>query len=120
MPVRIQLSRKKGFHLPPDTVNVARPGRWGNPYRVSSWMTLDLSLRLFEETLRGLWSPSNVEHLTDEQVDKVYAAHSAWRKRQFHHPLESARVELRGKNVACWCKLDAPCHADVLLRIAND
>jgi hypothetical protein len=27
--------------------------------------------------------------------------------------------ELRGKNLACWCKLDEACHADVLLRLAN-
>ena len=27
--------------------------------------------------------------------------------------------ELRGKNLCCWCKLDQPCHADVLLEIAN-
>ena len=27
--------------------------------------------------------------------------------------------ELRGKNLACWCKLDEPCHADVLLKLAN-
>ena len=26
---------------------------------------------------------------------------------------------LRGKNLACWCGLDQPCHADVLLEIAN-
>jgi hypothetical protein len=26
---------------------------------------------------------------------------------------------LRGKNLACWCRLDAPCHADVLLELAN-
>lgn len=25
----------------------------------------------------------------------------------------------RGKNLACWCKLDSPCHADVLLKLAN-
>ena len=28
--------------------------------------------------------------------------------------------ELRGKDPACWCPLDKPCHADVLLRIANE
>ena len=28
-------------------------------------------------------------------------------------------AELRGKNLACWCALDAPCHADVLLELAN-
>jgi hypothetical protein len=26
---------------------------------------------------------------------------------------------LRGKNLACWCRLDQPCHADVLLEIGN-
>jgi hypothetical protein len=26
---------------------------------------------------------------------------------------------LKGKNLACWCKLDEPCHADFLLRLAN-
>ena len=27
--------------------------------------------------------------------------------------------ELRGKNLACWCRLDQNCHADVLLELAN-
>jgi hypothetical protein len=27
--------------------------------------------------------------------------------------------ELRGKNVACWCCLDEPCHGDVWLELAN-
>lgn len=27
--------------------------------------------------------------------------------------------ELRGKNMACWCKLEDECHADILLEIAN-
>jgi hypothetical protein len=28
-------------------------------------------------------------------------------------------LPLRGKNLACWCKLGEPCHADVLLELAN-
>ena len=32
---------------------------------------------------------------------------------------EAARLELRGKNLACWCPVGSPCHADVLLEIAN-
>jgi hypothetical protein len=28
--------------------------------------------------------------------------------------------ELRGKNLACWCKSNASCHADVLLYLANN
>ncbi len=31
----------------------------------------------------------------------------------------AARRDLRGKNLCCWCPLDAPCHADVLLEVAN-
>ncbi len=27
--------------------------------------------------------------------------------------------ELRGKDLACWCRLDQECHADVLLELAN-
>ena len=30
------------------------------------------------------------------------------------------RKELSGKDLACWCPLGEPCHADVLLKIAND
>lgn len=29
------------------------------------------------------------------------------------------RAELAGKDLACYCPLDVPCHADVLLEIAN-
>jgi hypothetical protein len=35
------------------------------------------------------------------------------------HDRSSYLAPLRGKNLACWCKLDAPCHADVLLELAN-
>jgi len=32
---------------------------------------------------------------------------------------EKLIAPLRGKNLACWCALDQPCHADVLLELAN-
>lgn len=38
-------------------------------------------------------------------------ASSAWKGR--------AQIELAGKNLACWCKPGEPCHADVLLELAN-
>jgi len=28
-------------------------------------------------------------------------------------------TQLRGKNLACWCDDKGPCHADVLLELAN-
>jgi hypothetical protein len=38
------------------------------------------------------------------------------------HPeiADRARAELRGHDLACWCPLDQPCHADVLLELANE
>ena len=35
-PQRVQLSRRKGWQLPPNSISVARPTKWGNPYRVAT------------------------------------------------------------------------------------
>ena len=121
MPIRIQLSRAKGFRLPPNTLSVARPTRWGNPFDVREY-GLDLSLQLYESLLTG-WSPSNVAELDDPTAETVYALHCAWLRRIGGSPREWARSELRGKNLACWCPLLAEpdqCHASILLRVANE
>lgn len=88
-PVRIQLSRRKGWRMPPNTVKVDRSTRWGNPFgdreKYRSWRS---------------------------------AAVEAFRLENHRRPA-SDFAELRGKNLACWCPLDEPCHADVLLELAN-
>jgi hypothetical protein len=89
-PVRIQLSRKKGWRMPPNTVKVTRPGRWGNPFRVAGAYTAAQAVADFKAQL--LSDPRKVD---------------------------DAIAHLRGKNLACWCALDQPCHADVLLKVAN-
>jgi len=33
--------------------------------------------------------------------------------------LQAAKIELEGKNLACWCKVGQPCHGDVLLHVAS-
>lgn len=89
-PVRVQLSRKKGWRMPPNTVKVTRPGRWGNPFRVAGAYTAAHAVADYKAQL-----------LSDpRKIDEVIA-------------------HLRGKNLACWCALDQPCHADVLLKVAN-
>jgi hypothetical protein len=91
-PLRVQLSRKKGWRLPAHTVVVARPTRWGNPFRITR--------------------PA-------ERAD-VVARYRAWIRSPERRELRlEARRCLRGFNLACWCPLGGPCHADVLLRIAN-
>lgn len=87
-PQRIQRQRIKGWRMPPNTVSVTRPGRYGNPYRVGP------------------------DGTAQECVDKFRANMPEFAK-------EAYRNELRGKNLACFCPLDQPCHADVLLEFAN-
>ncbi|MCF7700518.1 DUF4326 domain-containing protein [Loktanella sp. M215] len=93
-PDRIQLSRKKGWRKPANTVVVARPSNWGNPYQGGADGGGDRAylVQLYRAHLER-----------PEQVDLV----------------ASVRVQLRGKNLACWCPLDGPCHADLLLELAN-
>lgn len=94
-PIRVQLSRKKGWRMPPNTVSVARPTKWGN-----------------------LFGPHNKPDSCFYTATKAEAAKVC---RCLYERTFLARdlPELRGKNLACWCPLSEPCHADVLLEIAN-
>jgi hypothetical protein len=93
-PIRVQLRRVKGWRLPPNTVSVARPARWGNPHRI------------------GLCPVCGAEHTRHEAVVEFRAElDPIWE--------DLVRLDLRGKNLACWCRLEDECHADVLLEIAN-
>jgi hypothetical protein len=99
MPTRIQLRRTKGWRMPAGTVSVARPGRFGNPYRVGVDGTAAECVAKFRADMEaGFALPSG----------------------SLHRALYRGQIgKLAGKNLACWCKLDAPCHADVLLELAN-
>ena len=120
MPQRIQLSRRKGWRKPEGAIVVARPSKWGNPFSVDDWGR-ERAIEWFGYVAQGFWTPHRLDDLTDEQYDKVYAARNRWLARWNHqHPIELARALLAGHDLACWCPLDQPCHADVLLEIAND
>lgn len=111
-PVRLQLSRSKGFDLVRvsrkynrrDVVNVARPGRWGNPFTVTDKYppgTAFAGGRYFA-------------------VPTVEEAVAMFRQMIEENPTQFRDLkELRGKNLACWCRHGQPCHADVLLELAN-
>jgi hypothetical protein len=90
MPHRIQRQRTNGWRMPANAVYVGRPTRWGNPFPVAKYQD---AVRLFAD-----W-------LSHTEPGRALA--------------ESARQELRGKDLACWCRPDQPCHADVLLDLAN-
>ena len=70
--------------------------------------------------ISGIWNPDVVANLDDEEYARVYARRTSWVKRLERHPLEMARIRLRGRDLLCWCREDDPrCHADILLRAAN-
>lgn len=102
-PIRIQRSRAKGWRMPANTISVSRPSEWGNPFIVGE-----------------------VDHVTGERIGDRAHAVRLFEQRWFNSGadwqgvmLDAARAALRGHNLACWCPLDQPCHADVLLRLAN-
>jgi hypothetical protein len=94
-PKRIQRSRAKGWKIPVNAIYVGRPTVWGNPYVVGSKLM-------------------NGETLTAEKAVALYEQHLA-----DNFSEGDIRYCLHDKDLACWCALDEPCHADVLLRIAN-
>ncbi len=94
-PKRITRSRAAGWRMPENAIYVGRPTVWGNPYVVGSQLmdggtlTAEKAVELYKQHLSENFNERDVRHC------------------------------LRGKDLACWCALDEPCHADVLLRIAN-
>jgi hypothetical protein len=94
VPNRIQLRRSKGWRKPEGAVVVARPSRWGNPHRIDA--------------------PTVAAHRVS--VDAYRADLLAGR---LEVTVDDVRQELAGRDLACWCRADLPCHADVLLEVAN-
>jgi hypothetical protein len=88
-PVRVQIRRTKGWRRPPNTMFVARPSLLGNPYSVAEHGRAE-ALRLYREWIMD--QPELIEML---------------------------RRDMRGLSLACWCPPGVPCHADILLEIAN-
>jgi len=91
-PKRIRRSRVKGWRKPDGSVIVDRTSRYGNPYKV------------------GRDAGSNAE-----------AVEMYWRYLDTRPDLiEQIKANLRGRDLICFCDLTEPCHADVLLVLAND
>ena len=105
MSERIQRRRSAGWRKPPNTVIVTRPSRWGNPFRVG-----DTARIVTRDTARDVHvvDAAHAVRLFEEYVDANAS-----------ELVPLIREQLAGKDLACWCRLGFPCHADVLLRLAN-
>lgn len=133
MPKRIQRQRTKGWRMPEGAVYVGRGSRWGNPFRVGEPCGVfkkSEGMRGKAETLVPALTLEQVIYFYREMVagcifPEMYPVGHRWRDIFIHKhhgwwPSDAAKGLLRGKDLACWCPLDQPCHADVLLRIANE
>ncbi len=75
--------------MPTNTIYVGRPTRWGNPFRGGVHGDAEQCVAAFSEWVAG-----------------------ARLGESFPPSIEDIRVKLGGKNLACWCAIGAPCHAD--------
>lgn len=89
-PIRVQRKRTKGWKMPDNTVYVGRGSLYGSPYKISASISREESIELYRKLLK-----------TSTYI------------------IDAIREDLKGKNLACWCSLDKPCHADILLELAN-
>lgn len=112
-PVRITLSRAAGFRLQAHSlalnglpcVKVDRSTVWGNPFIPQTRDTPDQPAMTTEECIAAYRDYLKIATGIPNGGGRPLAA--------------QAREVLRGKNLACWCKPGQPCHADLLLELAN-
>lgn len=101
-PKRIQRTRTKGWRMPEGAVYVGHPTKWGNPFKAGDPVT-----------------QTPFVYATSEVKD---SAHAVALYRDYAHItvwVGALIGDLAGHDLACWCPLDQPCHADVLLELAN-
>ena len=123
MPKRIQMSRQRPWrHEHPDAVIVARPSKWGNPFRA----VREGGFQWVEDPKGRRWS--NLVCSTDREATRLemvrrsidlFALHIGPMGNYEPDDIDAWLAPLQGRDLACWCPLSQPCHADVLLELAN-
>ncbi len=137
MPKRIQRKRTKGWKMPPECVYVGRPTRWGNPFGIDQW-EIPTPTGNFSCVVTATHQVIERFDTKGEAVLKAVALYremlglrgQAWLDFLWKYGIcEEATTTsvdfLKGKDLACWCPVllpdgsRCPCHADVLLELAN-
>jgi hypothetical protein len=116
-PRRIQIRRDRPWQTEPKAVIVDRRTERGNPFAVGDLvqvtaggeiamirMTREMAVECFRDLMR-----SRLQRDPDDHPDDAAYV------QRWHDML----AEMRGRDVACWCPLDEPCHGDVWLELAN-
>lgn len=107
-PKRIQRKRTKGWRKPDGAVIVDRTSRFGNPFKIGDCWRSDRGDAFLEKTVND--AETAVRFFSDmlDYPTRPYPT------------LDELVTALHGKDLVCWCPLDQPCHADVLLKIMNE
>jgi hypothetical protein len=127
MPNRMRFSRKRGSRIPPNTVVVTRSGMYGNPFRVvppdrdnASWRVWRCGCSRNSISGRVKYAdPFDCKSQLDAHEQAVRLFREWLTAPEQSGVLDRVRRELAGYNLACSCPLNLPCHADVLLELAN-
>lgn len=114
MTKRIQRRRTKGWRKPEGAVYVGRGTKWGNPWRVVK--LIDGPWCIVEPDGHRINFPSREDAVRTAVSWFSEAIPNGWEGVPDYHEIRS---ELDGKDLMCFCPLDQPCHADVLLELAN-
>jgi hypothetical protein len=132
-PKRVHMSRQHPWrHEHPDAVIVDRRTIYGNPFKVGvEMMTGTMSGNLIQNTLKyDRFTPQDLGETVDAYrkcfasvpaISPMFISDDGRGVSIWSYGLPSADEirELAGRDLACWCPLDQPCHADVLLELAN-
>jgi hypothetical protein len=108
LPQRIQRRRTKGWRMPEGAVYVGRPTEWGNPWVVGEPLGLEWTDHAVGDGSRFFREVT----ITAELAVALYRI-------AYSPDADEIRATFEGRDLACFCPLNQPCHADVLLDIAN-
>lgn len=130
-PKRIQQRRTAGWKMPPNARSVARPSKYGNPFKIGAlvmepgpYASPACPYEGFMEP--GVYQWTGLGGLYDYEIRRVRDAADAVALFRpyvaFHddtYPPEVIRRDLGGRDLACFCKVGDPCHGDEWIRLAN-
>lgn len=134
IPVRVQRKRVKGWKMPENTVYVGRGSRWGNPFRVIQYSDKKWAIKTDGSDKCSEILTKHCHAVYDTKREAVIDAikcydfwllpysHKEGSMMDFYQSMavmDDALLSLKGKHLACWCRLDEQCHADLLLKLVN-
>lgn len=116
---RIQRKRTKGWKMPENSKYIGRPTKWGNPFKLTDdgyIMCYSIGRKKLDPWI--IWSATGGFTLTD-----IVELYERWIKAELYNfeflPAPPSIIELKGMDLACFCSLSSPCHADVLIKLLS-